>query len=122
MTVIINETGERTELSALDRESGCEWTADLIDFEDDIIYDDEEEAYHISQDKFDFWEEYIINMVADSEDRNKLEEKYGSTNVFKIYNYEWISSCNYAEHHDNNLRAAERCKEELKPIADEDDE
>lgn len=48
--------------------NGIEWTNDLLGNNDALHYNKDTEEYEISQDEFNWWEEYINNHNADREE------------------------------------------------------
>lgn len=101
MKFLINETKEHKTLSIIDQ-NGVDWTDDLIGntgaIGDYIQYDEDEEAYRISQGDFDWWEEYINNAEADEEELMELLKDYDGEYVYTIID-DYLDSDNYELHH-----------------------
>lgn len=68
MTILVN--GEARELEAIGK-NGIEWTNDLLGNYDALHYDDEHEAYTMSEDDFEWWEP-VVDMLNEI---NDLEEE-----------------------------------------------
>jgi len=119
MKFIINETGEEKELNIIGA-NGIDWTQDLIggtsDMGDTIIWDDEKEIYKITQDTFDFWEEYIANAQADDEKLEELKSEYDGADIQKIINEEMNGINDYDMHHGVMESIFERIVEEARKI------
>lgn len=72
MDVKILETGERTSLIIRD-ENGIEWTNDLIGNAGELIdgqftWSEEDDAYLVSQDTYDWWSQYISDYEQSEQD------------------------------------------------------
>lgn len=80
MYFIINGTGERKELRYIDAQTGVDCIGDIIGnsgaIGDYIIYDEEVEAYRISQDNFKWWDEYIAHAQEDAEELARLRDEF----------------------------------------------
>ena len=120
MDVIINETNEIRELSAIDISTGVDWSRDLTAVDSEIKYDDEEEAYRMSQETYDFWVEYIDNMESDMETRNELYAIYDSAEVGEIVADEMWGDNDYSMHHARYQAAFKRIREELTPTGSDE--
>jgi hypothetical protein len=72
MKIRINETNEVKDLTIIDRNTGLEWTRDLLGNNDALNYDDDDEIHTMSQDDFEWWEEYINDYEADEEEKEEL--------------------------------------------------
>lgn len=73
MKIIIKETGLEDCLIIVDKNTGCEWTADLI--EAGGMESDEDGNTIMSQDDFDWWKNYISDHEKTEEEAEELAEK-----------------------------------------------
>lgn len=65
MEITIIETGEKTELTIIDRNSGCSWTSDLLGNHGALPdYNEDDDTYHMSQEDFNWWADLIENYQA----------------------------------------------------------
>lgn len=67
MTIMIN--GVAKELEAIGK-NGIEWTNDLLGNHDALHYDEEQDAYTMTEEEFEWWEPVVemLNKVNDLED------------------------------------------------------
>ncbi|MEG1482923.1 MAG: hypothetical protein RSA57_03895 [Cetobacterium sp.] len=76
MKIRIIETGELKQLIATGI-NGVEWTYDLLGNNSATTYNNETEEHEMSQDDFNWWEEYILNDEKDAEEITGLVEEFG---------------------------------------------
>lgn len=84
MKIIIKETGAKQELSIIDPNTGCDYTADFIgnvggfrDFE----YSEDEDAYKTTMDAFIWWEKVISDNQALDYRIADMKEQHGADAV-----------------------------------------
>lgn len=82
MNVKIRETGKLETLSTIDRKSGVNWTGDLVGnsgaFADgQFEWSDEDDAYLVSQDDYDWWVKYISDLETTEAEAEALAERLG---------------------------------------------
>ena len=111
MKIVIRETGERKTLSLIDPATGVDWVQDLIGnsgaIGDYIHYDDEADAYVMSQGDYEWWEEYIRLAQRDDDELRRLRRIYGDL-ADRIVASEWAGVSDYDDHHAADRRAIER--------------
>ncbi|MCB2308884.1 hypothetical protein LGL08_20635 [Clostridium estertheticum] len=64
MEIRINETKELKNLTIIGA-NGIDWTNDLLGNADATTYNEETEEHEMSQETFDWWNEYINNNIMD---------------------------------------------------------
>ena len=74
MEIRIIETKELKDLTIKDT-NGIDWTNDLLGNADATIYNEETEEHEMSQETFDWWEEYINNNASDQLELVELAEE-----------------------------------------------
>lgn len=120
MKMIINETGVQESLSIIDSESGIDWTEDLIGntgaIGNYIQYDKKINAYHISQENFDWWANYIKSAQEDSDKLEELKDLYEYADMQRIIEEEFDGINDYGDHHNTYQEAFRRIEDELEPI------
>lgn len=83
MKFIINETGCIQELRLIDAKTGIDCLNDVVGnsgaIGNNIIYDEEAEAYRIDQEDFEWWERYIAQTEKDAEELKLLREEFDHT-------------------------------------------
>ena len=81
MEIIINETGERKELTIIDQKTGQDMAADIIGnsgaIGDYITYDDVEGCYRMSQEDYQWWVVYLDMTARYNNQLCELRDKYG---------------------------------------------
>lgn len=107
MKIRIIETGEIKELTIIGA-NGCEWTQDLLGNNNAVTYNNESEQYEMSQDDFEWWEEYINNYIADEKEIKELAEELGidESEIYERIN-DFISNDLEDEHNINQNVIAE---------------
>lgn len=119
MTLIINETGERKDLTCII--DGIDCAQDIIGNSGAIggyiVYDNDAEVYRISQDDYDWWDEYLTHYREDYEAICELKSEYGAEAVDEIVNDEREYDNDYDDHHRTNERIMERVRAELRPLS-----
>lgn len=73
MEIRIKKTNELKDLSIVDS-NGIEWTGDLLGNNNAISYNNETEEYEMSEDDFEWWNEYITNYENDEKEIEELAE------------------------------------------------
>ena len=118
MTIRIKETGEIKELIITDK-NGVQWEHDLIGGADDEIqYNYESEIYETTQERYDWWENYINEYQADEEEIDDLfreiYDEYGYEEACEIERkfYDDIFDHDYECHHLRKQDAIERFRED----------
>lgn len=80
MIFTINETGKLEELHYIDIHTGIDCIDDIIGntgaIGNYIIYNNGDNTYHISQEAFEWWEQYIFYAQEDAEELNFLRMKF----------------------------------------------
>lgn len=84
MTILVN--GEARELEAIGK-NGIEWTNDLLGNYDALHYDNEKEAYIMSEEDFAWWEPVVdmLNEINDLEE--ELDE--GARAEYEAENFDY---------------------------------
>jgi len=83
MKILVN--GEERNLSIIDRKSGCEWTHDLITAPN--FWNDETEQYEMSEDDYNWWNEYITGVEKyESLAEEMIEDGFDSEEVWNTIN------------------------------------
>ena len=77
MKIRIKETGELKELVIRDTETNVEWTNDLLGNHDATDYNKETEEYEMSNDDFEWWNEYITNHKKDGAEIEYVADQLG---------------------------------------------
>jgi len=105
----IKETQEIKELEVIDRETGVEWTADLMDAAD--FYNHETEEHEIDLEGYKWWAEYIEHHENDEEEAKTLAEELeiDPYEIEKEINY-WIDP-EMSNHHDQKQQAFKEIRE-----------
>lgn len=70
MKIRIEETGEVKDLIILDRKTGCEWTADLV--ESGNRKSDDAGIIILTADDYDWWSDYIADYEATEDEAEEL--------------------------------------------------
>jgi hypothetical protein len=73
MKIIIKETGKTANLTAIDRSTDCEWTADLI--EAGGLEHDEDGITIMTQDDYEWWAKYIRDNEQTEDDAESLADE-----------------------------------------------
>lgn len=83
MKILVN--GEERSLSIIDRNSGCDWIHDLITAPN--FWNDETEQYEMSEDDYNWWNEYITG-VEKYEDlaEEMIEDGFDSEEIWNVIN------------------------------------
>lgn len=115
MDVIIKESGERKQLT-------LSWPGAAGDFADEIIGQsgavgtyidrDDDGTYHMDQDSYQWWEQYLMTLGDDLATREELADQYGKTLVDEIIYEEMDGIHDYDLHHAAYARAFSRIREE----------
>ena len=109
MTVLINETGKKAELTISSRKTGLDWSNDLIGSSGAIgqyiNYDAECDAYRISQDSYDWWEHYIEMYTRYERELGSLIEQYGEDAVNDIILRPELTLSDDYDNHSRELQA-----------------
>lgn len=116
----IIETGEIKILNIVDRATGIEWTQDLIGNAGAITdgqfeWSDGDNAYLVSQDNYDWWEQYIGD-YADTEDDIVALSEYINCDPSEIFwrIHEEAYGADYGDHRKNAIRVLNEILEENK--------
>ena len=93
--------GKMRELAAIDENSGCEWTEDLIGNVDGFDgYDEIEERHLMSQETFDWWEKFINRMEEINDKGNQVLAAIGDDPEMAEQFHRAMSECG-----DNDMEA-----------------
>jgi len=74
MIVKIIETDVLTDLTIIDK-NGIEWTNDLLGNNNATTYNEETEEHEMSQEAYNWWDEYITNLKNDEREVIALAEE-----------------------------------------------
>jgi len=74
MKILVN--GTEKELTAIGK-NGVEWTNDLLGNYDALHYDEDEDAYTMSEDEFDWWESVVKDLNKAQELEDELLDDMG---------------------------------------------
>lgn len=77
MTIIINETGERKELLAVDNTTGCEWTQDLLGNSGYQRKYDADDNVCMDADDYQWWSDYIAGYDATEREALEMADEVG---------------------------------------------
>jgi len=111
----ITETGEIKTLSIKDP-NGIDWTNDCIGNADALHgYDEETNSYEMSQEDFEWWENYLSNLESDEEKLFEYKNNfdYDSDKIYDIINEEFTGVNDYGDHHSVYEKIFERIENEL---------
>ena len=84
MKIIIDNKTE-AELKLIDPSTGVDWVSDFIGNEDNrFYYDDETDAYHCSQEEYDWWSDVIQDHQSAYDRIAELKKEYGDEEIREI--------------------------------------
>lgn len=114
MEIRIKETGEVKELYIYDSSAGVEWTQDLLGNYGALEYDEDHDKYSLSQEDFDWWEEYVKNFRNDENEIAELIELGVSEDEIRerIQKSSWVNGLEFE--HNAIQGVLEEIREELK--------
>jgi hypothetical protein len=98
MKIRIMETGEIRELNISDK-NGTNWTNDLILNVESLNYNDESEAYEMTQEQYNWWKQYVEDYEADEKEAAELAEELGIEEHLIWDKYNEYHTCDYGDHH-----------------------
>jgi hypothetical protein len=116
MKFIIKETREPKELNIYDS-NGIDWSNDLIGnagITDAWEYNEEEQAYILPQEDYDWWVDYIAKKQADDNKLAELRKEYDNDEIQKIVDEEFRGINDYEQEHAVMEIVFERIESELK--------
>lgn len=116
MNVMIRETGKVQELSIIDRESGVDWTNDLVGnagaFNDgQFEWSEEHNAYRATQDTYDWWARYIEDNETTEREAQQLAEELDISVEDVYYNIQVNTRSDYGNHRSEAIQAMQILKE-----------
>jgi hypothetical protein len=84
MKLTIKETGESQELKYIWR-NGVDCSEEMVlnATNATVSYCEDDETFHISQEEYEWWEEYFSLATADDEEQKELESIYGAEYVME---------------------------------------
>jgi dissimilatory sulfite reductase (desulfoviridin) alpha/beta subunit len=95
MKILVN--GEVRELEC--RINGIDCSQDLHgNVSNNSIWNDEKECYEMTQDDFDWWEEYFTNKESDEERKAEIIEKFGYEAWETAFNDKFVANDMEDEH------------------------
>lgn len=111
----IKETGELKELKIYD-DNNIEWTADLLGSYGALHYDEETEEHVLSQNDYNWWEEYIENHEQDEAAVTELSEELDldESDIWDRINQEL--NCDLGDEHNIIQNVLKEIKKERKGL------
>lgn len=99
MQVIIKETGIRENLTLIDHKTGMDWVKDLIGNHDALgsqfIKNEEQDAWEVSQEDYDWWESVIANMQKLDNRIERISKMDTEENVYEVVAFAGASDLEY---------------------------
>ena len=115
MLIRIAETNEVRDLCALDRNTGVEWTKDLV--EAGNLQRDDEGIHIMSRAGYDWWRQYISDMDADEGELNDLTDELRRLGVDNAADEvrdivaDYLAYMDMEDHHKGRQRAIAEIRE-----------
>jgi hypothetical protein len=113
MKIRIKGTEKIEELVIRD-EKGTEFTNDLLHNYNAVSYNEETEEHEMSQDEFDWWENYITHTIADRREIKETAKALGveESQIWERINEELEGSWDLGDEHDVIQRVLEEIRKE----------
>lgn len=119
MQVYIKDTGAIEELTICNRQTGCEYTSNLIEDDHCIKYDHEREMYVTDEESYKWWENMIEQLEHAEDVKEKYAEDFGREEVYRVLCEAY--DCNHVDLEDQPEFEIAALEEEFGPLPDDEE-